>query len=271
MEQKAWESASVDANNLSEVYLIIGNLKQALYYAEKSVILADDSGNKSLSARCRTALANTLQSNGRMDEAMATFRKAELMQRKINRKTPFLYSVPGFQYCDLLLSQKKYLAVLTRAGQAIQVAKQNNWPLEIALGHLSLGRAYLLQALIEETHDFTKASDHLNQAMEGLRERETLEYITLGLLAHAELYRVRGDFDLAKHDLDEAMSIAERGGMGLYQADCNLEYARLHYAMGEKGKAKGSLDIAKKMIENMGYHLRDKDVKELEDQLKTIS
>jgi len=37
--------------------------------------------------------------------------------------------------------------------------------------------------------------------------------------------------------------------------------------MTEKGKAKESLDTAKKMIEKMGYHLRDKDVAEMEGQL----
>jgi len=43
-----------------------------------------------------------------------------------------------------------------------------------------------------------------------------------------------------------------------------LEYARLNLAMAEKGKALENLDIAKKMIDKMGYHLRDKDVTEIE-------
>lgn len=264
---KDLENASRNANNLSDVYSIIGNLEQALYYAEKSVRLADDSGNKSLSIVQLTTLANTLKSKGCMDDAMAAFRKAELMQRKIDRKTPFLYSLQGFQYCDLLLNQKKYQAVLTRAGQAIKVAKQNNWPLMIALDHLSLGKAYLLQAQVEKTHDFRKATDHLNQAMEGLREWESQEYIPLGLLARAELYRVRGDFNLANDDLHEIMNIAERCNMGIYQADCHLEYARFYLSMGEKGKARERLDTAKKMIEKMGYHLRDNDVTEIEGRL----
>jgi len=264
---KDLENASRNANNLSDVYLIIGKIEQASSYAEKTVRLANDSGNKSLSIIGLTTLANTLKSEGRINDAIVAFRKAELMQRKMDRKTPFLYSVQGFQYCDLLLSQKKYQAVLTRAGQAIKVAKQNNWPLGIALDHLSLGKAYLLQTQIEETHDFTKATDHLNQAMEGLREWESQDYIPLGLLARAELYRVRCDFDLANDDLREIMNIAERCNMGLYQADCNLEYARLYLAKGEKGNARENLDTAKKMIEKMGYHLRDNDVTEIEGRL----
>jgi hypothetical protein len=65
----------------------------------------------------------------------------------------------------------------------------------------------------------------------------------------------------------EALVIAERGSMGLHQAVCHLEYARLHLVMGEKGKARESLLKAKTMIDKLGYHLRDKDVKDIEGQL----
>ena len=64
------------------------------------------------------------------------------------------------------------------------------------------------------------------------------------------------------------MTIATRGGMGLHQADAHLEYARLHLATGETKKARESLAKAKEMIDRMGYHRRDKDVKELEDRLR---
>ncbi len=62
------------------------------------------------------------------------------------------------------------------------------------------------------------------------------------------------------------MTIATRGGMRLYEADCHLEYARLHLAMGNKEKARESLDAAREMIQEMRYHRRDKDVEEIEGQ-----
>ncbi|MCK5342707.1 MAG: tetratricopeptide repeat protein, partial [Candidatus Heimdallarchaeota archaeon] len=67
---------------------------------------------------------------------------------------------------------------------------------------------------------------------------------------------VQGEFEKAQHDLDEAMTIAERGEMGLHQADCHLEYARLYLAMGEKEKAQEHMATAKEMIGRMGYHRR---------------
>ncbi|MFZ3169884.1 MAG: hypothetical protein WA130_19905 [Candidatus Methanoperedens sp.] len=76
------------------------------------------------------------------------------------------------------------------------------------------------------------------------------------------------EFDKARRDLDEAMTIAERGEMGLHKADCRLGYARLYLAMRDKDKAREELAIAKEMIGKMGYHRRDGEVKELEGQLQ---
>jgi tetratricopeptide (TPR) repeat protein len=86
-------------------------------------------------------------------------------------------------------------------------------------------------------------------------------------MARIELYRVQGEFERAQQDIEEAITIAERGEMGLHQADCHLEYARLYLAMRDEDRAREHLAIAKKMIEQMGYHRRDREVEELEAKL----
>ena len=147
--------------------------------------------------------------------------------------------------------------------------------LDIALDHLSLGRAHLLQARQEGTSDpstslrtsFAQAMAHLEQAVDGLRQAGQQDDLPRGLLAWAELRRVTGSLDRARADLEEALSIATRGGMRLHEADCHLEYARLHLACGEKEKARQSLAKAKAMIADMGYHRRDGEVAGLEGEL----
>ncbi|HLB69799.1 MAG TPA: hypothetical protein VJJ51_02020 [Candidatus Methanoperedens sp.] len=176
-------------------------------------------------------------------------------------------STMGFRYCDLLLGQGKYKEVLSRASQTIEIAKRNRYLLDIALDHLSIGKAHLLQALIEKKDDFIRAAEHLNLGVDGLRQAGQQDELPRSLLSRAELYRVRRDFGRAQRDLDEAATIAERGGMGLHKADCCLGYARLYLAMGEKEKARESLAKAKEMIQKMGYHRRDREVKELEEAI----
>jgi len=100
--------------------------------------------------------------------------------------------------------------------------------------------------------------------------------LPLGLLARAELRRVTGELDKARRDLDEAFSIATRGGMRLHEADCHLAYARWYLASvetlhatslpPETDKAGEHLAKAKQIIEQTGYHRRDGELQELESR-----
>jgi tetratricopeptide (TPR) repeat protein len=229
-----WKNAAIVAGNLSELYLTIGETASALEYANKGVDLADRSGDALERMDKRTTLADALHQAGRQSEAESLFREAEKMQKDRQPEYPMMYSINGFRYCDLLLSQGKYQEGLSRAEQTIEIARRNNWLLDIALDYLSLGRAHLLQALQEGSQDFTQAAEHLNQAVDGLRQAGTQHHVPSGLLARAELSRVKAEFDKAQHDIEEAMTIAERGEMGLHQADCHLEYARLYLAMRDR-------------------------------------
>jgi len=265
---KDWKNAAIAAGNLSELYLTIGDIALAMKYANQSVDLADKSGDAFWRMASRTTLAGALHHAGCQSEAESLFREAEEMQKDRQPEYPFLYSVQGFQYCDLLLSQGKYQEVLSRAKQTSEWAKEGGGSLlTIAFDRLSIGRAHLLQALQEGSQNFTQAKEHLNQTVDGLRQAGQQDDLPRGLLARAELYRVQGEFKHAQHDLDEAMTIAERGEMGLHQADCHLEYARLYLAMGEKEDARRCLDIANGMVEKMGYHRRDMDILEIAEQL----
>ena len=268
-----WQNAAISASNLSVLHLTIGELVQALDYAQKSVELADQSDNAFQRMGNRTTLANVLRQAGRMPEAEALFREAEAMQKERQPDLPLLYSTQGFWYCELLLGRGEYGQVQDRAGQTLKWAKQSSGGslLEIPLDHLSLGRAHLLEAQQEGTGDFSEAAEHLDQAVDGLQEAGNQDYLPGGFLARAALHRVRKDFDRARRDLDEATSIAERGGMGLHQADAHLEYAWLHLATADKPKARESLATAKRMVESMGYHRRKGEVAELEDQLSEKS
>ena len=70
----------------------------------------------------RTTLADALHQAGRLSEAEAAFREAEEMQKERQPQFPLLYSLQGFHYCDLLLSQGKYQEVQSRASQTLEWA-----------------------------------------------------------------------------------------------------------------------------------------------------
>ncbi|MBI5633480.1 MAG: TIR domain-containing protein [Nitrospirae bacterium] len=262
--QADWNGAAQDANNLSELFLSMGELHKAIEFAEKGMEFADKSGDTFLRMITHTTHAGVLHQVGKIEEAEHLFIKAAEMCKRCLPEYPYLYSVHGFAYCGLLLEKGHYHEVLERVGQTLESSIRNKWLLNIALDNLSLGRGHMLKALKDGDKDYSESERYLNESVEGLRKAGQQQYMPLGLMARAELYRIKKAFLRANYDLDEAMTIATRGGMRLYEADCHLEYVRLCLAEGDKEKAKDHLSIAKRMIEGMGYHRRDKDVKEIE-------
>jgi tetratricopeptide (TPR) repeat protein len=262
-----WRNAAIAATNLSQLCLSIGDLTQGLKLATLSVELANRSGDGFERISNRTTLADALHQAGRIAEAAVAFREAEALQQQQQPAYPILYSLRGFQYCDLLLGQSQAQEVKERAGGTLEWVKRHGGLLDIALDNLSLGRAWLLEAQQVGTGDTTQAEEFLQRAVDGLRKAGMMEHLLLGLLARAELHRYTAEYGRAERDLAEALRIAARSGMGLHLADCHLESARLQLAQGNKEKAREHWKTAKEMIERMGYHRRDNEVNELAEQL----
>jgi tetratricopeptide (TPR) repeat protein len=267
LASEEWRNAAAVASNLSVLYLTIGDLSHALTLATQSIDLADRSGDDSQRTTKRTTLADAFHQAGHAEEARDVFNEAEAIQREWQPEYPFLYSLWGFRYCDLLLTQRHIQEVKERASRSLEWSKGQRILFDIALDNLSLGRAWLLEAQQADTGDTAKAAEFLRRAVDGLRQAGTMDNLPRGLLARAELHRFTGDYRKAERDLAEALRIATRGPMGLHLADYHLESARLQIAQGNRDRAREHWNTAKEMIERMGYHRRDNEVNELAEQV----
>ncbi len=79
----------------------------------------------------------------------------------------------------------------------------------------------------------------------------------------ANNYRILGEFDRAKRDLDEIPVLVIRSGMRLYLADFHLEQARLFLAQGEPEIARSDYESAKLLVHETGYSRRHSDLHRL--------
>jgi tetratricopeptide (TPR) repeat protein len=173
-KQGRWKQAAQGAGNLSELELTLGEVTGAVGDAEQSVTYADRSGNVFERMSNRTAHADALHQAGRRAEAETRFREAEKMQQEREPAHPLLYSVGGFRYCDLLLtaperaawqqilslnSQPSTLNLSESCRSVSQRAEQTlKWEegmrgaplLDFAFHHLTLGRAALSGAILED-------------------------------------------------------------------------------------------------------------------------
>ena len=90
--------------------------------------------------------------------------------------------------------------------------------LDIALDHLTLGRAALYAAILEGS-SLDPCPAALQHAVDGLRRAGAQDYFPRGLLTRAWLRFLEGKRtgpESAQSDLDEAWEIAERGPMTLF-------------------------------------------------------
>ena len=291
---KAWSVASVTASNLAETELVLGNVAAAAVVARRSVALADRGGETSRRIANRATLADALYAAGQREEAASLFADAERRQREWRPGEPLLYSLRGYRYCDLLLSEGRAAEARDRAIKTLELAHRTQRLLDIALNRLTLSTASLALALAAQTGNpspDTPAAGTLDGAVESLRAAGRNEHVSSGLIARAALRRSVGDWDGAKRDLDEAQEIAAQGPMRLYLCDIALERTRIALArreafaplngvvepsppppaVAEAGKltdeARDELEIARKLIAECGYHRRDEELAELDQVL----
>ncbi len=121
MQQEQWQYAAKAASNLSELRLTIGDLAQAVAVGRQSVELADKSGDDFWRMICRTTLADALHQDGELAEAQALFAEAEKIQQEWQPGYDRLYSLRGFQYCDLLLAGCAWSEVRGRTEYALKI------------------------------------------------------------------------------------------------------------------------------------------------------
>ena len=225
-----WKHAATSYANLSELHIALGNVTEAVAAARLSFEFADRSGDGFWKMASRATLADALHQYGDISEATRMFAEAERLQTENQPTYPILSSSSGYWYCDLLLGQGQVAEVLRRASQTLDWAKRHLGPLSIGLDHVSLGRAH--PAGSEE------AAHHFDQAVDFLRRAGRLDHLPRALLA-------RG----TPHDLDEVFRIATSSGMRLFLADYHL--------------ARGNLAEAEALINETGYHRRDRELDEL--------
>jgi multidrug efflux pump subunit AcrA (membrane-fusion protein) len=292
-----WPNASISAAKLSETELLLGEVATARATAQRSLVLADRSGNEAQMILRRATLADALTVAGERGEAESLFADAEARQRQSSH--PLLFSLQGYQYCDWLLTGSAFAAARDRAKQTLELGRSKKIVLDIGLDALTLGRAHhglARPSALERLGENARADAHaaaalLDEAIENLRASGQNTFLPGGLLARAAFRRVIADWPGATRDLEEVEEIAEPGPMRLFLCDLALERARLALARREAfaplngvvaaspgppmlpdpaetatllDEARAQVATASKLVIECGYHKRNEELLELE-------
>ncbi|MBA3755263.1 MAG: hypothetical protein H0X02_03110 [Nitrosomonas sp.] len=284
VNQRHWQFAAKSIYTFSKLQLALGNVEEAIGSGQRSIGYADQSGCL-IERKCsRATLANALHQSGKPVLALTMFSEAEKLQQKQLPTYPYLYSVSGFEYCNLLLAQDRTEEARERAENDLDwwinhfKNGKNGGRLSFSLPKLTLGHVHLQQG------DFLQASNWLEQAIDSLRTAGMEHYLPSGLLARAALYRnIRNpnhDITRARQDLQEVFDIAESSGMRLHLTDYHLEMVRLLIAEKEDStqspSGKDELTVqehavqAAKLIDETGYKRHLPELQELQSKINLL-
>jgi len=301
--------AAMSASNLSRLRLTLGDVKEAMAHAELSSSYANCSGDLRVQIITLTTSADAVHQSGKRNEAGQLFCEAERKQAGHQPAHPSLHSRQGFRYCDLLLAGaereagkpegRKHVpvfldacrSVTERTQESLKLTTEQELILDIALDHLTLGRAALYASILvrglrpeslsstsptpapeSSQHYLELAAAEIDSAVSGLRSAGVQHHLPRGLLSRAWLRSVNGariGADSAQSNLDEAWEIAQRGPMPLFLADIHLYRARLFFRESNYpwGSARQDLKEAWDLIGKCGYWRRKEELQDAESAI----
>lgn len=198
-------------------------------------------------------LGRTLHNQGRLVEALLVFKQAEAVLVRNSPKTPQLYSSDGYDYARLLLEQtgkqKCFSEALDRGCAALKIDKKQN-------SLISMAFEYCIIGLAKSAKNKPDAGSKFNQAVTTIRRAGMIQRQPEIHLASASHLRATRNLHAAWNDHDTAHSIAARGNMRTYLAECALLAGNLFLDEARIPEAAAQYATASQLIREDGYGRR---------------
>lgn len=260
-EAEDWNNYCISSNGLMDLLTPLGRWADAETTVREALEVVEriDDPNKRWQ-RTMGALAylgRALHGLGRLDQALATFRRAEAVQSENMLETPWLYAPLGYDYAQLLLERAcrpaTWREILERGRYALEIAEKYQHILSQALDHCTIGQAL---AALGETDGDAGAGLALDRAVTTMQRAGFILFQPIALLARAHHLRHLADPSPAWQDHAAALAIALRGNMRTYLAECALLAAHLHLDANQLPEAAAEHAKAARLIREDGYARR---------------
>lgn len=261
-----WRDAAIACGNLAEVYVLLGELPAALETADAGLAYAERGGHPDQDMNLWAMRGDVLHQLGRVSDANGAFLRALQQERAFEGERGRLRSVAALRYGDLLLAQNKLRAAAAVEVRSRERVTQSSTPFALGLLNLAKGRVVLARARavpVDTTRLRREAASYLDLAVADFRRAMTHHYLPRALIARAEAQFACGDSQGAGSDLEEALAIAQRGRMALYEIDCHIALARLAFARGVPADSADHILAASAGVNSSSYARRSAELKVL--------
>ena len=263
VEREKWALASTLSETISEEQLILGRISEAIETAHRGIKYSDKSDRPLKKVQSRAAYAKALHQAGDTKQALSHFEASGKIHTTENIDTPYLYSTWGYYDLMIELGQSNHVFEMIKKQQKLLT----NFETELTPAYGLLDLAHVLFSV----KAFSAAANSVEKAVSVFQKSGVKNLLPLALLTRASLSRQTNNFVKAHQDLQEVYDIAHPSGMRLYLTDYHLEMARLllkqwqQQLLDDSAQAdiQNHIASAVKLIDETGYHRRDKEVEAL--------
>jgi len=250
----SWEDASGAANNLAVLLRMEGDLDRAIEEGEKALEYAKLVDDLHVRIRRMAALAEFYHYRGDLNEALALFEQAEILQARCEPDHPRLYSRLGFRFCELLLTLGRFKEVQDRAPH-IPSGRMQDDILDKAFACLCTGRALMQQSAYGDHNLLKEAEKLLRTSYDLMQKSHNGDNEVRGCIALAECLRLQGRLLEASEFITEAVQIAEAANMNFHRLDCEFERLQLELVNGSAETLRSQFDALANDADKMQYRL----------------
>lgn len=254
---KSWSNLSNSSVGVAELLIPLGRWKEAETASREALgaaaYITDKTQRWTCTMAALTHLGRTLHSQGRLNEALLSFKQAESILVRNEPKTPHLYGIPSYHYAQLLLertSKKRcWRDVLERGRAALKIDKRLKRLNALALDHCTIGQASSILGKPE-------AKESMEQAVATMQRAGSGDDQPAMHLVRADYQRSLPNFPDAWADHEAAHAIASRGNMRTYLAECALLAGNLCLDEALVPKAAAQYATAAQLIHEDSYGRR---------------
>lgn len=171
-----------------------------------------------------------------------------------------IYSVMSFMYFELLFYNQDYVEIKKRIYNVLEHSINANWPLDIGLSYIILGKLELLTEVNKKD-----ILDYFDNGISYLRKTKDMIFLTTGLIYRADMYISFGNLKEAKEDLEEVYDILIRSDLKKNFADWYIITIKLAIKEKDIDKAVKYFNFAKELSKELDkYFIFKEELKKLE-------
>ena len=226
IEIEYWLGVSRGYQNLVELYMFFGELRQAAEAAAHALVFARRAIEKEQEYAPQQEIialvdqATIASLRGESDRANPLFEQAEALQQKLQPGTRFLRTLEGVKHADFLRRTGNFAFARQVTEDNLTFCQQEELRDYVCQCHRILGD------IDAEEGQYERAGRHYDEALHIIRNLQRRDVLIEVLLARGRWHIRCGARQLGFDALREALNYAVEGGFRLYEADIRFALSR---------------------------------------------